>query len=160
MAYSAIVTPKVHAERVSICKACKWYKTKTFSCGTFIAAAFQRPVEDIESVMIKENRVKHYKKPVQLCGCNIIAKAKLAWASCPAEKWLPVRINKDELIELKALAKHLKGRGSVNSNEEVFQKFLIFMRKLTGENVQFKGCNSCMRDLITLAEQSVQDIED
>jgi hypothetical protein len=154
------VSEKIHAERIGICEACKWFKKSTKSCGTLIAAAFQRPVEDVEAIMIKENRVKHYKKPVQLCGCRMDVKTKFAWASCPAEKWLPVRINKDELIELKALAKYLKGRGSFNSNEEVFQKFLIFMRKLTGENVQFKGCNSCMRDLITLAEQSVQDIED
>ena len=160
MGYSAIVSRDVQAERLTICESCKWFKPNTRSCGTFIGAAFKGSVGEVEVQAVKDNKVKHYKKPIQLCGCRMDAKVVFAWAGCPADKWLPVRINKDELAELKSLAIQLKKQSSFHSTDEAFQKFLIFMRKLTGQNVQYTGCNDCVRQLLELAEQSVQDIEE
>jgi hypothetical protein len=159
MAFTAVVPSKVQKERIEICEACKWFKESTKSCGTLIAAAVQSKVGDVDMVEIKENKVRHYRKPIKLCGCRMPAKTMLTWAQCPADKWGRYGINTEELKDLRRIALELRKTGKLELMSDKHIKFQIYLRKLTGQNVEIKGCSSCINELLELSLSATQEIE-
>lgn len=158
MALNAIASTTIQSERIEICRSCKWFVPKSQSCGTLVTQVFRPSVGEKEVAEIKENNVKYYKKPIKLCGCHMPSKVMFTWASCPADKWLPVGLDKDGLAKLKVMAQEYYRKGRMEFEQQ--QKFLIYMRKLTGKNIELTSCASCLRDLLELALQATQDVED
>lgn len=155
MNLKAISSNPIQSDRMRICEACKWYVKPTQSCGTLIKARFDKPVGTLEKTKIKNNRVTHYNKPIHLCGCFMPAKVKFVWSRCPAEKWGVDRVTDEDLQRLKEIVTEFDRIGKVHDHHE----FIVFLRKLTGENVQQSECHSCILDMISLARQATIEIE-
>jgi hypothetical protein len=104
-----------------------------------------------------QNKVKHYRKKIFLCGCYMPVKTKLAFASCPADKWTTERISPDELIHLKTMLIEWDRIGRLAPTDE--HEFVVYLRKLTGENINIGGCYSCLVELVELAKRATFEIE-
>lgn len=159
MAFRAVVPSEVQAQRMNICEACKWFKDSTKSCGTLITQAFKDRVGEVDAVEVKGNVVRHYRKPIKLCGCYMPAKTELAWASCPAEKWGTFGLGHKELARLKTIALELKRTGRLELGSEKAIMFKLYLSKLTGKNVELTNCPSCINELLELSLSATAEIE-
>jgi hypothetical protein len=154
------VPSDVYEYRLKICLACKWYKEKTRSCGTKYAAHFVDGVKgEIESISLKGDVVRHYRKPIRLCGCDVYDKALFGFTSCPAEKWGRYGIRNSELAELRKISLQLRKTGKLELGSADAVKFKIYLSKLTGKNVELTNCPSCINDLLELSLSATAEIE-
>lgn len=155
-----IVKPSIQADRLTICKSCKFHKVNKkgrITCGTYIFAALIDGQKEIEVEEIKENIVTHYRRKIRLCGCNMNEKTKYTWASCPAGKWGTVGISHDDLVQIKQLLTKYEGQTSFTTNE--LKPFFTAISKISGKNIQVTTCSPCVKEVIEDLRKATQDIE-
>jgi hypothetical protein len=109
--------------RVKTCETCQYFKPSTGSCGTLILG----------------DTVTHNGEPYKLCGCKIKAKAWLAFASCPLDKWQ----QKDRIV---AILKEVKQFSKPPTQEEI-NRFYERKSELVGRSVS-PECEACAREEI------------
>lgn len=149
-----IVTQKIQADRLTICKGCKWFNAKYLTCGTPL---FGKKVEE-DTAAINDNKVTYYKRKIKLCGCFMRVKTKYTWASCPADKWGMVNITPDELKKVKELLMKYEGRTSFESRE--LAPLVQALSKISGRNIPMcTSCGGSVRQLLDDLKKATQDIE-
>jgi hypothetical protein len=132
-----------YKRRLDICRACKFFEASTQSCGPLIIGA----EEEIE--------VKFKRKSINLCGCVMPVKAKLAFASCPASKWDGV-LSMDEQIEFKRFLLDMKAQGRLEQKDML--KFYSFKDKATGAFNERSTCPPCVKKDINTFLESMKDV--
>ena len=144
-----IVKPSIQADRLTICKDCKWYKASTGSCGTLLLGGSVEGDDD--------NIVTHYRRKIRLCGCVMRIKTKYTWTSCPAGKWGTVGISHDELVQVRELLTRYEGQTSFTTDE--LKPFFTAISKISGKNIQVTTCSPCVKEVIEDLRKATQDIE-
>ena len=147
-----IVSSTIQADRITICKGCKYYKPLTRSCGTLLIGG---SVDEAD--VIKANKVTHYKRKVRLCGCVMTVKTKYTWASCPIGKWGTVGVSKDELVQVKKLLVKYEGKTSFDYHE--IKPLFTAMSKISGKNIAPTTCGNCVAQMLEDLRKATQDIE-
>jgi hypothetical protein len=133
-----------YKRRLDICRACKFFEASTQSCGPLIIGA----EEEIE--------VKFKRKSINLCGCVMPVKAKLAFASCPASKWDGV-LSMDEQIEFKRFLLDMKAQGRLEQKDML--RFYSFKDKATGAFNERSTCPPCVKKDINTFLESMKDVD-
>jgi hypothetical protein len=141
MSTSLLVTSQIARERLQICQGCKYYQTKTKSCGTLIIG---NDVTEQES-QDESNLITYRKKKVQLCGCRMPFKTMLAFASCPIGKWFK-QISEKEMEEFVIFVKDIKAKNKLVDSD--VRQYFNWLNKLTGKRQQVSFCGSCIRKSI------------
>jgi len=134
-----LVTHQKRTERLNVCKACKYYKEKTRSCGDLL-------------------KPRTLRNGVKLCGCYIPAKAKFKLSSCPNGYWESIVSEQDK----EALREVISYSG--NLDPEQVKKLVEVYNKAIGANAKPTGCSSCLlqmkKELIAFIQSDVEkDIE-
>ena len=132
-----------YKRRLEICRTCKFFEPSTQSCGPLIVGAD----EEIE--------VKFKRKSINLCGCVMPVKAKLAFASCPASKWNGV-LSMDEQIEFKRFLLDMKAQGRLEQKDML--RFYSFKDKATGAFNERSTCPPCVKKDINTFLESMKDV--
>lgn len=105
--------------RFEICKACKYFKEETQSCGTIL-------------------RPRTLRNGVYLCGCHMPTKTRFKAAKCGAGHW-DAQITDEELQEMQQLGE-LKG----NVSREQAKAIIDTYNRVTGSNEKYTSCPSCL----------------
>lgn len=129
------VHPSVQQERMSVCKACKFFVKSTGSCGTLIVGQSVEP-----------EKVPVYRKKIRLCGCVMKWKTKYRLSSCPAGKWQPENLSHAEINQLREFIVPLSKQATINDAErgQLFKWFT----KLTGQRQNATTCGACVKSVI------------
>jgi hypothetical protein len=135
-----IVPPAIQTQRLTICQACKHYKSSTRSCGTLVIGQKLTPEELAEAEA--NNQVTHYRKKTRLCGCVMPAKTKLALFRCPLNKWGYYRLTDKETIELKEFISSLPTDGKISGLD--IRLAAEWFSRMTGRRVSCASCNAKM----------------
>jgi hypothetical protein len=114
-----------------MCKACKFYKAETGSCGTLIVG----------------QTVTHYRNKVKLCGCVMKWKAKYRFSSCPIGKWDSVNVSKQDIEHIAEFIHSIKSKPTITAEENA--KLFRYISKVTGVHQPPSGCGSCVKSAIT-----------
>lgn len=141
------VPPVVYQNRLAQCKECKWYKASTGSCGTLIMG---------EVVTDEDNIVRHYRKPIRLCGCVMKWKAKYRLSSCPAGKWSSEAIDATEIEKLREFVTSIEKRDKLMSDE--VRDLARWFSKVSGQTHPVTTCPPCVRDMITELRKEVERV--
>lgn len=143
------VPPSIQAERLKICKGCKFYAPETKSCGPLIVG---RKLTDEERAEVEEKLiVKRKNSKVRLCGCHMPTKTKLIFSKCPAGFWDSYRkMTNDEREHATAFILRIK-KLNVLKWTEVEELYRI-AAKITGTRKDPSTCTSCV-------VQMMQDVE-
>ena len=116
------VTGQERARRLEICKACKYFKEDTQSCGTIL-------------------RPRTLKNGVYLCGCHMPTKTRFKVAKCGAGKW-EEQITHEELEQIRKVV-DLKGTISAEQIRELIATY----NSVTGSNEKPTTCTACLRQI-------------
>ena len=116
------VTGQERSRRLEICKACKYFKEDTQSCGTIL-------------------RPRTLKNGVYLCGCHMPTKTRFKVAKCGAGKW-EEQITQEELEQIRKVV-DLKGTISTKQIAELTETY----NRVTGSNTKPTTCTSCLRQI-------------
>ncbi len=130
MYFIPTVPPKIFNERLDTCKACKFFKPQTGSCGTLILG----------------DTVTHYRNKIKLCGCVMKWKAKYRLSSCPAGKWQPVNVSTDEIKSIEKFIRSIENKASIthDENKQLFEYF----NKITGYREKVTTCAPCVKSVL------------
>ena len=138
------VKSKEYNDRLSICRACKFFESSTQSCGPLIVG------EEVETEVLFK------KKSIRLCGCVMPVKAKLSFANCPAKKWKqPLTLAEQK--ELKLFLLGLKERNKVEAHE--LTKLYQYKDIVTGAHNERTTCGACVKKDINTFLESLKDID-
>jgi hypothetical protein len=133
-----------YKRRLEICRTCKFFEASTQSCGPLIVGG------EVET------EVLFRRKSIQLCGCVMPIKAKLAFASCPASKWNGV-LSLEEQIEFKRFLLDMKAQGRLEQKDML--KFYSFKDKATGAFNERSTCPPCVKRDINTFLESMKDVD-
>lgn len=135
-----LVPPSIQAERLKICKECKFAKKTALGlfCGTPL----------IGDTIPAENNVTFYRKKIKLCGCKMQWKTKYKTASCPAGRWEMYKLTREEGKELKAYMESIDGQTTFPFED--LQKLGRWAFKVSDDRkyLQTTQCPSCVADMI------------
>lgn len=146
------LTPlKIRNERLSICKQCKWFVKSTSSCGPL------RPQNLLGAKKVEvdwdeddPHNKRRYRKKVKLCGCDMTVKTRLAFASCPANKWLAMGEDPDKLTkkakEIRDFVLPLKNANRIESDQ--LKQLFRYASEIEGRPVPYTTCPPCIREII------------
>ena len=149
-----LVSPRVRKNRMTICEGCKFKKMvgPVLFCGTPIIG---NTVED------KENDVRHYKRKIKLCGCQMSHKTWYSFAKCPADKWGAVIAEGQTVELLEAKVNEIKefivllGHRSNITHIEAKQLHQYF-ELVSGTKVRYTTCPDCVRGWKTFLIEKVK----
>lgn len=141
-----IVPPAVFNERIKTCKACKFFKASTGSCGTLIIGETVQP-----------ETVTHYRNKIKLCGCVMKWKAKYRFSSCPASKWQPYGVTQDDIDKISEFVLSLQGRQTLTADEG--QKLFRYFNQVSGQRQQVTTCAPCVKSVIDDLTKEVKRIQ-
>jgi hypothetical protein len=144
------VQPQVAAQRMKICRSCKWFKPETGSCGTLILG-------NTVEADAKENTVTHYRKKIRLCGCVMKVKTKLLTSECPAGKWGKHLMSDEDMQELREFVTSIGGAAKLDSDQ--VRKLYKWKGKLTGIPQEVSFCSSCVASVLKELKTLFQDEE-
>jgi hypothetical protein len=142
-----------YKRRLEICRTCKFFESSTQSCGPLIVGG---EVDAEGNVFETKYEVLFRRKSIQLCGCVMPIKAKLAFASCPASKWDGV-LSMDEQIEFKRFLLDMKAQGRLEQNDML--KFYSFKDKATGAFNERSTCPPCVKKDINTFLESMNNVD-
>ena len=154
-----ITPPRIRNERLAICKSCKWFVKSTMSCGPL------RPqnllgAKKIEVDADEDLTVRHYRKKVKLCGCDMTNKTRLAFASCPAQKWVAVGDDPDKVLkkakEIRDFILPLKNAGRIESAD--LKKLFEYASEMQGGKVPYTTCPPCVKEIIDTIAKRVEGV--
>jgi len=128
--------------RLSICKACKYYKEETKTCGTFRA------------IKPKGDTITYRKKKVSLCGCIMPLKTKFKGVSCPINKWKGT-ISKEDTKLIKEVLKEIEGKQAVTAENS--KTLLDVYNKAFGTNKKYTSCSNCRRSIVEELKNSIYE---
>ena len=134
---SIVVKPEVAAERLKICKGCKFYKESTGSCGTLLIGG----------------EVKYYRRVIRLCGCVMKLKVQFHLSSCPAGKWEPVALTQEKKAKAKAFLQSIEGHSKLDNLQ--VQQLYDWRAKISGEVRQTKFCSTCVVEIINELKEAL-----
>jgi len=135
------VPPAIAAERLTMCKECKYFKESTQSCGTFFLGDKLSP-EDLAEAEAS-NQITHYRKKLRLCGCRMPVKTKYALARCPINKWGRFKLSEDETEALRDFISGLPTQGVYTA--QMVKEAAAWFTKMTGQRY---ACSSCKAKVI------------
>jgi hypothetical protein len=122
----------VRKERFDTCRACKYYKASTHSCGTkFIGNAID---ED-------ENVVTYYRRKTRLCGCDMRLKTWLRLAQCPVGKWGKYKLTDEDEEQLRLFIASLPKSGSIN-DPKIVTEITKWFNKMSDQKINCTACNA------------------
>ncbi len=133
------VSARTRSNRITTCKACKYYKQSTLSCGTLGIG----------------KTVQYKGKKHKLCGCVMPVKTRLKVSSCPLGKW-HAEISAEQVAEIKKLINGIGHTIPMDVNRKLTQ----IWNKTTGENKKVSSCSSCVRQMVEDMQKLVKDYED
>lgn len=131
------VDKETSSERMGICERCKFYQTKTKTCGT----------------PIKGDWVKYRKKEYKLCGCIMPVKTRLKAMSCPVGKWKPA-IPKEDIQRIREITSQANNQSWTH---ELNAEMTKYHNQLTGANDRPTTCKPCMRSMVTRLKTFLAD---
>lgn len=137
---------------MQICQTCKHFKQHTRSCGTLVFGRALKP-EEIQEAQ-KENKIKHYKKKVRLCGCYLPAKTFGIFQACPLGKWGVHALSTEELQQIVAFVDALPQFGTYNSN--TVRELNRWYKLLTGSRKNISTCPNCVRETVRTFRKEIQ----
>lgn len=144
------VPARVKAQRINICSQCKFFKTETTSCGklmtlkALITGTHGGLVDPAEVAEDNVNDVTYYKKKVRLCGCDMLDKAKFAFATCPIGKWGKYKLSDEETQLLTDFVQTLPSSGKLSSDQVT--EVVRWFEKMTGKPM--RRCDNCIRQMV------------
>ena len=127
-------------ERLKICKACKYYKEETKTCGTFRVL---KPEGDT---------ITYRKKKVKLCGCIMPLKTKFKGVSCPINKWKGI-LSRKESEYIKGLLKMTKGKEAIPT--KLAKEIIDIYNKAFNTKKKLTPCKTCMKTIIEELKNSI-----
>jgi len=154
-----ITPPRIRNERLAICKACKWFVKSTMSCGPL------RPqnllgAKKVEVDADEDLTVRHYRKKVKLCGCDMTVKTKLAFVSCPAEKWVSMSMDPNKAIkkarEIRDFILPLKSASRIEGED--LRKLFEYASLIEDRRVPYTTCPPCIREMINAIAKRVEGV--
>lgn len=113
------VTGQERNRRLEICRACKYFKPATQSCGTIL-------------------RPNTLRNGVYLCGCHMPTKTRFKAAGCGAGKWEP-HINEADRQAMESVVT-MKGQLTPEQTKEIVDTY----NRITGSNERYTSCGSCL----------------
>ena len=134
------VKDKEKQRRLEICKACKYYKEETKTCGTFRVL---KPEGDV---------ITYRKKKVKLCGCIMPLKTKFKGVSCPINKWKG-ELSKEEVEAIRSLLNEIESTGVITGRQA--KDSINLYNKAFGTSKKFTDCGSCKRSIIEELKNSI-----
>lgn len=132
--------------RLTTCSECKFYRKQTKSCGPLIVG---QTLTDEEK---EELQITYYRKKVRLCGCYMPEKVKLAWSSCPVDKWGPIirdvdlKVIETEREDILAFLNELRKTKSVAPDQ--LKKLYELGSQMMQKKIQPTTCPPCVNDMI------------
>lgn len=124
----------IRKQRFDTCRACKYYKASTHSCGTkFIGDKIE---ED-------QNEVTYYRRKARLCGCDMRLKTWLRLGACPVSKWGKYNLTDEDTEKLKAFLDSLPKSGSVN-DPKVVTELARWFTKMSDQKIECTTCNASL----------------
>jgi hypothetical protein len=122
-------------------------------CGT--------PIIGNEAEEEEENEVRHYKRKIKLCGCQMSHKTWYSHAKCPADKWgavisegQTVELLEAKVDEIKNFVLTLQNRSSISNDEA--RKLHEYFQLASGTKVHFTTCPDCVRGWRTYLIEKVK----
>jgi len=117
-----LVTPQERNRRLDLCKACKYYKANTQSCGTLL-------------------RPRTLRNGVKLCGCFLPAKTKFKFSECPAGFWSATVTSEDQ----DRIKEAVSWTGSLSLSQT--RELVDIYNRVTGTTNTYTGCNACLTNM-------------
>jgi hypothetical protein len=137
---------------MQICQTCKHFKQLTRSCGTLVFGRALKP-EEIEEAK-KENRIKHYKKKIRLCGCFLPAKTFGIFQSCPIGKWGVHALSEEEMQRIVLFVDSLPQFGTYKT--ETIKELNVWYKLLTGSRKNISTCPNCIRETVRTFRREIK----
>lgn len=134
---SIVVKPEVAAERLKICRGCKFYVDSTGSCGPLLIG----------------KKAKYYRRVIKLCGCIMKLKVNFHLASCPADKWQPVALSPEKRLKLLAFMQSIEGKSKLDNLQ--VQQLYDWRAKISGITRQVQFCPPCVVEIINELKEAL-----
>lgn len=142
------VPPAVKNLRYKMCRACKFYKPITDSCGTFrlLNPLGQKLTKDEIEEIDKDNTITYYRKKTRLCGCICDIKTKVPFEYCPIGKWASYQLTEQQLVELKAFLQTFPKTGQIS--RDYITQLYDWASIASGEKQKVKNCAECIKGVL------------
>jgi hypothetical protein len=124
----------IRKERFDTCRACKYYKASTHSCGTKF---FGDKIEDAP----EENTITYYRRKERLCGCDMRLKTWLRLGECPLGKWGKYKLTDGDVERLNTFLDSLPKTGSI-SDPTIIAEITSWFNKMSDQKLSCTACNA------------------